>query len=94
MSVFDLLFVVHIFASVAFWLAAAVLAARRRGARALRVLRVWSYCAVVYLAIVVLRSLILPRPGPNSWFLKKRLKMRLPPHSRAVPIVQNPVCMG
>ena len=29
MSVFDLLFVVHILASVAFWLAAAVLAARR-----------------------------------------------------------------
>ena len=94
MSVFDLLFVVHILASVAFWLAAAFLAARRRGARALRVLRVWSYCAVVPLAIVVLTSLILPRPRPNSWFFKERFKMRLPPYSRAEPMFQNPVCMG
>jgi hypothetical protein len=33
-----------------------------------------------------------PRPRPNSWFFKKRLKMRLPPHSRAEPMFQNPVC--
>lgn len=39
-----------------------------------RVLRVWSYCAVIYLAIVILPSLILQRPQPNSWFFKKGLK--------------------
>jgi hypothetical protein len=94
MSLFNRLFAVHILASVAFGLAAGVLAARRRGAHTLRVLRVWSYCSVVYLAIVVLTSLILPRPRWNSWFFKKRLKMRRPPHSRAEPMFQNPVCMG
>jgi len=47
MPLFDLLCVVHMLASVAFWLVAAVLAARKRAARALRLLRVWSYCDVV-----------------------------------------------
>ena len=35
-----------------------------------RVLLAWSYSAVVYLAIVVLTSLILHRPQPNRCFSK------------------------
>jgi hypothetical protein len=35
------------------------------------VLRVWSDCAAVYPAIVVLTSRIPHRPQPNSWFFSK-----------------------
>lgn len=52
MTIFDLLFILLVFASVGALLAAAVAAIRGRGGRALAILRRLGICAVVYLAMV------------------------------------------
>jgi hypothetical protein len=52
MSVFDLLFIVVFFATVAFLMAAAVSAIRGRGVRAIHILRGYAIGASVYLGIV------------------------------------------
>ncbi len=61
MSIFDLLFLAIFFASVVTLLAAAILAIRGRGARALSILRAYGICAGIYLGVVVLTSLFWPR---------------------------------
>lgn len=61
MTIFDLLFIAVFFASLAALFTAAVSAIRGRGARALRILRVYAICAAVYLGIVALTSALLPR---------------------------------
>ena len=57
MSVYDLLFIVVFFASVATLFAAAFSLIRGRGARAAGILRGYAICACVYLGIVALVSL-------------------------------------
>jgi len=52
MTIFDLLFILLVFASVGVLLAAAVAAIRGRGGRALAILRRLGICAIVYLAMV------------------------------------------
>lgn len=61
MSIFDLLFITVFFASLITLLAAAVTAIGGRGGRSLRILRIYGICIGIYLGIVVLTSLILPR---------------------------------
>jgi hypothetical protein len=61
MTIFDLLFIAVLFASLATVLTAAASAIRGRGAHALRILRVYGICAAVYLAMVALTSVLLPR---------------------------------
>src|ERR1022692_757832 len=61
MSIFDLLFIVVFLASVATLVTAGVFALRGRGARAIRILRIYAVCAAVYLGVVVISSAFWPR---------------------------------
>ncbi len=60
MSLFDLLFLAAVAASLFCWVAAALAALRRR-AVAIRILKAWSVCAALYFAAVILTSAVLPR---------------------------------
>jgi hypothetical protein len=61
MSIFDLLFIVLILATIVTLVVAAVMAFRGRGRRALVILLRLGVCAAVYLGIVILVSLVSPR---------------------------------
>jgi hypothetical protein len=61
MSIFDLLFILLFFASIATLLTAAVLAVRGRGTRALRILRVYAIGFGLYMGIVLAVALATPR---------------------------------
>ncbi len=60
MTLYDLLFLAALFASVLTLLTAALLPIFRRGAQALRILSVWSVCAAVYLGIGMFASMLRP----------------------------------
>ena len=53
MTIFDLLFLASVVASIATLVAVAVLAMRGRRAEALRILRVYGMCALAYLAVAL-----------------------------------------
>ncbi|MGH9775701.1 MAG: hypothetical protein ACRD50_12215 [Candidatus Acidiferrales bacterium] len=61
MSLFDLLFILSFLASVATLITAAVCAICKRGPRALRILRAYAICLGIYLGIVAIASLFVPR---------------------------------
>jgi len=65
MNIFDLLFIAVFFTSVVTTLTAAVVAIRGRGVRALRILKAYGICVGIYLGIVALTSVILPRRVVN-----------------------------
>jgi len=60
-TIFDLVFVLAFLASAGFLLTAAILALRGRGARALRVLRIWGTGAAVYFTALVAVSFASPQ---------------------------------
>ena len=72
MSIFDLLFIALFFASVATLLTVAVLAITGRRTQALRILRRYAICLVIYLSIVFIVAFVTPRrivsPGANRCF--------------------------
>ncbi len=61
MTIYDLLFLAVVFASVATILFIAGCALVRRRARAIRALKVYAVCAAIYFGIVILVSLVAPR---------------------------------
>jgi len=60
MTIYDLLFLAAILASVLTLLAAALLAIFGRGAQALRILGVWSACAAIYVGIGLVAFMLRP----------------------------------
>jgi hypothetical protein len=71
-TVFDLLFALVLLTSVGCLLAAAILAIRKRGARALRVLKIWGTGAAIYFTALVAVSLASPQQvlqvgEPRCW---------------------------
>jgi len=61
MSIFDLLFLVLFLASVLTLLTAAVLALRRQGSRAVRILRNFAICFAIYMTVVFVVALVTPQ---------------------------------
>jgi hypothetical protein len=66
MTIFDLLFIAVVFASLGTLIAAAIAAIRRRHAHALGILRKFGVCAIAYLAIVVAVALLSPQRVLNA----------------------------
>jgi hypothetical protein len=64
-SIFDLLFIAAVLATVATLIGVAFIAIRGQGARALALLRRWLICAAAYFAVVVLASVFRPRTVLN-----------------------------
>lgn len=61
MNVFDLLFLASVLASVITLIAAAISALRGRGAKALRILRIYGMCALTYFAIALAVDFVKPQ---------------------------------
>ena len=60
-TIFDLLFIFVVLASLVTWIAAAVAALGGRRTRALGILRKWGLCALVYVATVAVAGLFAPQ---------------------------------
>jgi hypothetical protein len=61
MTIFDLLFLALVVASIVTIFTAACYAMSRQRARALRIVRVYLICATIYFGIVIIVSLFVPR---------------------------------
>jgi hypothetical protein len=72
MTVFDLLFIAIVLGTVVVWITAAVLAMRRHGSAALRLLVGWGSFMAIYIVVVIAVSLLSPRrvlaPGEQQCF--------------------------
>jgi len=97
MTAFDLLFILIVAASAVTWIAAAVSALRRPRARALRILGVWTVCAVFYLAIVAVVGIASPQrilhPGDPWCFDDWCLIVEQVTHAPAPPQVAYTVSL-
>ena len=97
MTIFDLLFIAVVFASLATLLTAAIAAIRGRRAHALMILRKFGICAIAYLSIVVVVALFSPRRVLNvgdPWcFDDWRLSVESVSRTPAPPLVSYNVSL-
>src|ERR1700680_4416662 len=96
-TVFDLLFIAVVFASLATLITAAIAATRGRRDHALAILRKFGICAIAYLAIVVVVALFAPQRVLNigepwcfdDWCLSVENVSRMP----APPLVSYDISL-